>query len=124
MIQLRSVLKVADNSGAKQIKVILVHGGSHRRFGHIGDIVTAAVEGADPNGTVKNKQIIKAVVVRTRKETRRSDGTYVRFDDNATVIIDSIAGKLPLGTRIFGPIAREVKDAGFAKIASLAPEVV
>ncbi|NCP46956.1 50S ribosomal protein L14 [Candidatus Collierbacteria bacterium CG1_02_44_10] len=124
MIQLRSVLKVADNSGAKQIKVILVHGGSHRRFGHIGDIVTAAVEGADPNGTVKNKQIIKAVVVRTRKETRRSDGTYVRFDDNAAVIIDSIAGKLPLGTRIFGPIAREVKDAGFAKIASLAPEVV
>ena len=124
MIQLRSVLKVADNSGAKLIKVILVHGGSSRRFGYIGDIVTAAVEGADPNGAVKDKQVVKAVVVRTRKETRRDDGSYIRFDENAAVIIDSIASKQPLGTRIFGPIAREVKDAGFAKIASLAPEVV
>ncbi len=124
MIQLRSVLNVADNSGAKLIKVILVHGGSHRRFGFVGDIVTAAVEGADASGTVKDKQVVKAVIVRCRKETGRSDGTYVRFDDNAAVIIDSIAGKLPLGTRIFGPIAREVKDRGFAKIASLAPEVV
>src|SRR3989339_1946540 len=104
MIQLRSVLKVADNSGAKQVKVILVHGGSHRRFGYIGDIVTAAVEGADTNGTVKDKQVVKAVVVRTRKETRRQDGTYVRFDDNAAVIIDSIAAKNPIGTRIFGPV--------------------
>jgi large subunit ribosomal protein L14 len=124
MIQLRSVLNVADNSGAKQIKVILVHGGSRRRFGYIGDVVTAAVEGADNNGAVKNKQVVKAVVVRTRKETRREDGSYIRFDENAAVIIDSIAGKQPLGTRIFGPIAREVKDAGFSKIASLAPEVV
>jgi len=124
MIQLRSVLKVADNSGAKLIKVILVHGGSRRRFGYVGDIVTAAVEGADTNGAVKNKQVVKAVVVRTRKETRRDDGTYLRFDDNAAVIIDSISSKQPLGTRIFGPVAREVKDAGFAKIASLAPEVV
>ncbi len=124
MIQLRSVLKVADNSGAKQIKVILVHGGSRRRFGYIGDVVTAAVEGADANGAVKDKQVVKAVVVRTRKETRRDDGSYIRFDENAAVIIDSIASKQPLGTRIFGPIAREVKDAGFAKIASLAPEVV
>jgi large subunit ribosomal protein L14 len=124
MIQLRSVLNVADNSGAKLVKVILVHGGSRRRFGCIGDVVTAAVEGAETNGTVKDKQVVKAVIVRTRKETRRADGTYVRFDDNAAVIIDSIAGKQPLGTRIFGPIAREVKDAGFAKIASLAPEVV
>ena len=124
MIQLRSVLKVADNSGAKLIKVILVHGGSHRRFGHVGDIVTAAIEGADNNGTVKDKQVVKAVVVRTRKEIRRPDGTFVRFDDNAAVIIDNMASRLPLGTRIFGPIAREVKDAGFAKIASLAPEVV
>jgi large subunit ribosomal protein L14 len=124
MIQLRSVLNVADNSGAKLVKVILVHGGSRRRFGYIGDVVTAAVEGADANGAVKNKQVVKAVVVRCRKETRRDDGTYVRFDDNAVVIIDSIAGKQPLGTRVFGPIAREVKDAGFAKIASLAPEVV
>lgn len=124
MIQLRSVLNVADNSGAKQIKVILVHGGSKRRFGYVGDIVTAAVEGADSNGSVKDKQVVKAVVVRTHKETRRPDGTFVRFDDNAAVIIDSISSKQPLGTRIFGPIAREVKDAGFAKIASLAPEVV
>jgi len=124
MIQLRSVLNVADNSGAKLVKVILVHGGSHRRFGFVGDIVTAAVEGADASGTVKDKQVVKAVIVRCRKETGRSDGTYVRFDDNAVVIIDSIASKLPLGTRIFGPIAREVKDRGFAKIASLAPEVV
>lgn len=124
MIQLRSVLNVADNSGAKLVKVILVHGGSHKRFGYVGDIVTAAVEGSEPNGTVKDKQVIKAVVVRCRKETRRPDGTYVRFDDNAVVIIDSIAGKQPLGTRIFGPIAREVKDAGFTKIASLAPEVL
>lgn len=124
MIQLRSVLNVADNSGAKLVKVILVHGGSHRRFGFVGDIVTAAVEGAEPNGNVKDKQVVKAVVVRCRKETGRPDGTYVRFDDNAVVIIDSIAGKQPLGTRIFGPIAREVKDRGYAKIASLAPEVV
>lgn len=124
MIQLRSVLKVADNSGAKLVKVVLVHGGSRRRFGYIGDVVTAVVEGADTNGNVKDKQVVKAVVVRTRKETRREDGSYIRFDENAAVIIDSIAGKQPLGTRIFGPIAREVKDAGFNKIASLAPEVV
>ena len=124
MIQLRSVLKIADNSGAKEIRVIHVHGGTFRRFGRIGDVVTGAVEGADTNGAVKDKQVVKAVLVRSRKETRRDDGTYVRFDDNAAVIIDSIAGKQPLGTRIFGPIAREVKDAGFAKIASLAPEVV
>lgn len=124
MIQLRSVLNIADNSGAKQIKVVLVHGGSRRKFGYVGDIVTAVVEGADTNGTVKDKQVVKAVIVRCRKETKRPDGTYIRFDDNAAVIIDSIAGKQPLATRIFGPIAREVKDAGFAKIASLAPEVV
>lgn len=124
MIQLRSVLSVADNSGAKLVKVILVHGGSRVRFGYVGDIVTAAVEGSSTNGAVKDKQVVKAVIVRTRKETRRPDGTCVRFDDNAVVIIDSIAGKQPLGTRIFGPIAREVKDAGFTRIASLAPEVV
>ncbi len=124
MIQLRSVLKVADNSGAKLVKVALVHGGSRRRFGYIGDVVTAVVEGADTNGAVKDKQLVKAVIVRTRKETRRPDGSYIRFDENAAVIIDSISGKQPLGTRIFGPIAREVKDAGFSKIASLAPEVV
>lgn len=124
MIQLRSVLVPADNSGAKSLMVILVHGGSRRRFGYVGDVVTAAVLEAESNGTVKDKQVVKAVIVRTHKETRRADGTYVRFDDNAAVIIDSIAGKNPIGTRIFGPVAREVKDAGFAKIASLAPEVL
>lgn len=124
MIQLRSNLIVADNSGAKKIKVILVHGGSRRRFGYIGDIVTAAVEGADAQGQIKDKTIVKAVIVRTRKETSRPDGTYIRFDDNAAVILESIASKAPIGTRIFGPIAREIKDKGFAKIASLAPEVL
>ncbi len=124
MIQIRSILIPADNSGAKSLRVALVHGGSRRRFGYVGDIVTAVVLAADSNGAVKDKQVVKAVIVRTHKETRRPDGSYVRFDDNAAVIIDSIAGKNPIGTRIFGPIAREVKDAGFAKIASLAPEVL
>jgi len=124
MIQLRSNLSVADNSGAKKLKVILVHGGSKRRFGRLGDIVTAAVEGADPNGQVKDKAVVKAVIVRTKKETPRPDGTYIRFDDNAAVVLESIASKNPIGTRIFGPIAREIKDKGFAKIASLAPEVL
>ncbi len=124
MIQLRSVLNVADNSGAKKLNVILVHGGSRRRFGHVGDVVTASVEGADPLGQIKDKQVIKAVIVRTRKERGRSDGTYVRFSDNAAVIIESIPTKEPIGTRIFGPVAREVKERGFVKIASLAPEVV
>jgi len=124
MIQLRSNLIVADNSGAKKIKVILVHGGSRRRFGHIGDIVTAAVEGVDTQGQIKDKTIVKAVIVRTKKETGRPDGTHIRFDDNAAVILESIDSKTPIGTRIFGPIAREIKDLGFAKIASLAPEVL
>lgn len=124
MIQIRSVLTPADNSGAKSLRVALIHGGSRRRFGYIGDIVTAIVMEAEPNGTVKDKQVVKAVIVRTAKETRRPDGTYIRFGDNAAVIIDSIAAKNPVGTRIFGPIAREVKEAGFAKIASLAPEVL
>jgi large subunit ribosomal protein L14 len=124
MIQLRSILQLADNSGAKKLRVALIHGGSKRRFGYVGDIVTAVVEGAEPYGAISNKQVVKAVVVRTRKEIRRQDGSFVRFDDNAAVIIDSIAGKTPLGTRIFGPIAREVKDKGFTKIASLAPEVL
>ena len=124
MIQLRTMLNVADNSGAKMLRVILVHGGSRRRFGHVGDVVTAAVEGADPLGQTKYKEVIKAVIVRTRKERGRLDGTYVRFSDNAAVVIESIASKEPIGTRIFGPVAREVKDRGFIKIASLAPEVV
>lgn len=124
MIQIRTILTAADNSGARGLRVVLIHGGSRRRFGYVGDVVTAIVMEAEPNGTVKDKQVVKAVVVRTHKETRRPDGTCVRFDDNAAVIIDSIAGKTPVGTRIFGPIAREVKDAGFVKIASLAPEVL
>jgi large subunit ribosomal protein L14 len=123
MIQLRSVLKPADNSGAKRLRVILVHGGSHRRFGHVGDIVTAAVDQAEPNTYVTDGTMVKAVIVRTRKEIRRKDGTYVRFSDNAAVVIDPKT-KEPLGTRVFGPIAREVKDLGYSKIASLAPEVL
>jgi len=124
MIQLRSRLNLADNSGAKGLNVILVHGGSRRKFGHLADIVSAAVERADPNGVVKDKQVVKAVVVRTKKEQRRPDGSYIRFDDNAAVIIDGIATKNPIATRIFGPVAREVKEAGFSRIASLAAEVL
>ena len=124
MIQIRSVLVSADNSGAKSLRCALIHGGSRRKKGSVGDIITAIVMEAEPNGAVKDKQVVKAVVVRTHKEIGRKDGTYVRFDDNAAVIIDSISGKNPVGTRIFGPVAREVKDAGFAKIASLAPEVL
>ncbi len=124
MLQLRTVLTPADNSGAKKLRLIMIHGGSFRKFGYVGDIITASVIAADSHGQVKAGEVVKAVIVRTKKETRRSDGSYIRFDDNAAVIIDSIAGKNPRGTRIFGPIAREVKDAGFAKIASLAPEVL
>ena len=124
MLQLRSIIKLADNSGAKRIRIMLVHGGSKRRFGHVGDIVTGSILAADPHSDLKKGQVIKAVIVRTRKETGRSDGTYIRFDDNAGVVIDGIISKNPLGTRVFGPIAREVKDRGFAKIASLAPEVL
>lgn len=124
MIQLRSRLKLADNSGARALKVIQVHGGNGRKYGYVGDMITAAVDQADPNGAVKDGQVVKAVLVRARKEKRREDGTYIRFDDNAAVIIDNMANKNPVGTRVFGPIAREVKEAGFAKIASLAPEVL
>ena len=124
MIQLRSVLHVADNSGAKKLRVIQVHGGSKRKFGYVGDIVAASVIQADANGTVKKGEKVKAVIVRTRKETRRANGEYVRFDDNAAVIIESRKNNNPIGTRVFGPIAREVKDKGYNKIASLAPEVL
>jgi large subunit ribosomal protein L14 len=123
MIQLRSVLQVADNSGARQIRVIQVHGGSVRRFGKVGDVVSASVIAADPKGTVKKGDKVKAVVVRTVKEKRRNNGEYIRFDDNAAVIIESRDNPNPIGTRVFGPIAREVKERGFSKIASLAPEV-
>src|SRR5258708_8278149 len=124
MIQLRTVLHVADNSGAKKIRVIQVNGGSHRRFGYVGDLVTASVIMADPQGTVKKGEKIKAVIVRTRKEYRRVSGEYIRFDDNAAVIVESLKSEAPIGTRVFGPIAREVKESGFDKIASLAQEVL
>ncbi|MCB9813053.1 MAG: 50S ribosomal protein L14 [Pseudomonadales bacterium] len=124
MIQLRSVLHITDNSGAKKIRVIQVHGGSKRRFGHVGDIVAASVIASDATGTIKKGELVKAVIVRTRKEIRRNSGEYVRFDDNAAVIVESRKSPTPIGTRVFGPIAREVKNRGFSKIASLAQEVL
>jgi len=124
MIQLRSILKSADNSGAKKIRVILVHGGSKRRFGHIGDLITGSAIEVLPNGQVKKGEILKALIVRTRKEHRRSDGSYVRFDDNAAVVLENVKNKEPKGTRIFGPIPREIKQLGYSKIASQAQEVL
>jgi len=124
MIQLRSILNIADNSGAKKIRVIQVYGGSRRRFGFVGDLVSASVIVADPNSSIAKGSKVKAVIVRTRKEKRRSNGEYIRFDDNAAVIVESRTSPNPMGTRVFGPIAREVKDKGFSKIASLAPEVL
>lgn len=124
MIQLRSVLNVADNSGAKKIRVIQVYGGSRRRFGAVGDVVVASVISADPGSNLKRGEKVRAVIVRTAKEKRRANGEYLRFDENAAVIIQARDSKDPLGTRVFGPVAREVKDKGFNKIASLAPEVL
>jgi large subunit ribosomal protein L14 len=122
MLAPRSYLKVADNSGAKSLSVIGLGKGSGKRFAKLGDVVTCAVKGAVPNSQVKNHEIIKAVIVRTRKETKRKDGTYIRFSENAAVVIDN--NGIPKGTRIFGPIGIEIKRKGFAKIASLAKEVV
>jgi len=124
MIQLRTTLNLADNSGAKKLRVILVHGGSRKKFGHIADLVTAAVIQADPQSQVKKGEKVKAIIVRTKKETRRKDGSYIRFSDNAAVILENLSSKTPIATRIFGPIAREIKDSGYSKIASLAPEVL
>lgn len=124
MIQLRSVLQVADNSGAKRLRVIQVHGGSKRRFGYVGDVVAASVIASDAKGTLKKGEKVKAVIVRTHKEFRRDNGEYIRFDDNAAVIIEARDKVDPIGTRVFGPVAREVKNKGFHKIASLAPEVL
>lgn len=121
MVQHRSMLKVADNSGAKLIQVIQPLGGSGKRKARLGEIAVGVVKLADPNGQVKDGEIIKALVVRTRKEKRRDDGSYIKFDDNACVVIDN-DGNLR-ATRVFGPIAREVRDAGYSKIVSLAPEV-
>jgi len=123
LIQLRSILKPADNVGAKKLRVIGIHGGFKRRFGRIGDIVTCSVIQASPAGNIKKGEKVKAVIVRTRKEISRADGSYIRFDDNAAVIIENLKNKQPLGTRIFGPIAREIKELGFEKIVSLASEV-
>jgi large subunit ribosomal protein L14 len=124
MIQQRSILVPADNSGAKALRVIHVFGGSKRKFAGLGDVVNAVVLNAIPTGQVKDGEIVKVVSVRTRKEVRRQDGSYVRFSDNAGVVIDNPKDKNPRATRIFGPIGREVKDAGFDKIASMAVEVV
>ena len=122
MIQQESMLRVADNTGAKEVLVIRVLGGSGRRYGSLGDVVVATVKDAIPGGTVKKGEVVKAVVVRTRKENRRTDGTYIRFDDNACVIIND--QEQPRGTRIFGPVGRELRDRRFMRIVSLAPEVL
>lgn len=124
MIQLRSILTVADNSGARKLRVILVHGGSKRRFGRIGDFVTASVIDSQPHSQVKNGTVVKALIIRTKKEFRRCDGSYIRFDDNAAVILENVATKEPQASRVFGPIAREIKNLGYHKIASLAPEIL
>ena len=122
MIQQESFLKVADNTGAKEIKCIRVLGGSGRKFGNIGDVIVASVRKSTPGGTVKKGEVVKAVIVRSAKGVRRNDGTYVRFDDNAAVLID--ANGNPKGTRVFGPVARELRDRKYLKIASLAPETL
>jgi large subunit ribosomal protein L14 len=122
MIQQESRLVVTDNSGAKEILCIRVLGGSGRRYANVGDVIVATVKQAAPNGTVKKKSVVKAVVVRTRNQIRRADGSTIKFDDNAAVIIDD--AKLPRGTRIFGPVPRELRDQGYARIISLAPEVL
>ena len=122
MIQQETYLKVADNTGAKEIKTILVLGGSKRKFGNIGDVIVASVRKAQPGGTVKKGEVVKAVIVRSSKGVRRPDGSYVRFDDNAAVFIRD--DKNPRGTRIFGPVARELRDKDYMKILSLAPEVL
>ncbi|MBQ8237001.1 MAG: 50S ribosomal protein L14 [Oscillospiraceae bacterium] len=122
MVQMESYLKVADNTGAKEIHCIRVLGGSKRKYGNIGDVIVASVRKAAPGGTVKKGEVVKAVIVRSKRGLRREDGTYVRFDENAAVIIKE--DKNPKGTRIFGPVARELREKDFMKILSLAPEVI
>ena len=122
MIQQESFLKVADNTGAKEIKCIRVLGGSKRKYGNIGDVIVASVRKSTPGGQVKKGEVVRAVIVRSAKGVRRADGTYVRFDDNAAVLIKD--DKNPRGTRIFGPVARELRDKDYMKILSLAPEVI
>ena len=122
MVQQQSILKVADNTGAKEIMVIRCLGGSYRKYAKIGDVIVASVKTATPGGVVKKGDVVKAVVVRTKKSTKRADGSYIRFDENAAVILKEDG--TPKGTRIFGPIARELRDKGYMKILSLAPEVL
>lgn len=122
MIQQQSILKVGDNTGAKEIMCIRVLGGHHRKFGNIGDVIVASVKKAAPGGTVKKGDVVKAVIVRTKRGLRRDDGSYIRFDENAAVLIKD--DKTPRGTRIFGPVARELRDHDYMKIISLAPEVL
>jgi len=122
MIQPQTILKVADNSGAKRLMAIKVLGGSHRKFANIGDIVVCSVKEATPGGVVKKGDVVKAVIVRSKRGTRRSDGSYIKFDENAAVIVKE--DKSPRGTRIFGPVARELREKDFMKIISLAPEVI
>jgi large subunit ribosomal protein L14 len=122
MIQAETRLKVADNSGARQVLCIKVLGGSKRRYARVGDVIVVTVKEAVPNGTVKKGEVVRAVVVRCKKEVRRGDGSYIKFDDNAAVIIDNQGN--PRGTRIFGPVARELRDKRYMKIVSLAPEVI
>ena len=122
MIQAETRLKVADNSGARKVACIKVLGGSKRRYAHVGDVIVCSVKEAIPNGAIKKGEVLRAVVVRTKKEVRRADGSYIKFDDNAAVIIDPQGN--PRGTRIFGPVARELRDQRYMKIVSLAPEVL
>ena len=122
MIQAQTILNVADNSGAKRLMCFKVLGGTRRRYASVGDIVVASVKESTPEGAVKKGEVVKVVIVRTRKEIRREDGSYIKFDKNAGVVID--AQKNPVGTRIFGPVASELRDKGFSKIISLAPEVI
>ena len=123
MIQQESRLNVADNSGAREVLVIQVVGGTRRKYGGVGDVVVATVKKAVPNSQVKKSSIVKAVIVRTRKEYRREDGSHIAFDDNAAVLLDT-DGRNPVGTRVFGPVARELREKGFSRIMSLAPEVL
>ena len=122
MVQMESYLKVADNTGAKEIHCIRVLGGSKRKYGNIGDVIVASVRKATPGGTVKKGEVVKAVIVRSKRGVRREDGSYVRFDENAAVIIKEVRN--PRGTRIFGPVARELREKDYMKILSLAPEVI
>jgi large subunit ribosomal protein L14 len=123
MIKDETRLKVADNSGARVLSVIRILGGSRRKYGRVGDVVVASVKQANPQGAVKKSEVVKAVVVRVAKEWRREDGSYIRFDDNAAVVLDTDS-RNPKGTRIFGPVARELREKGYMKIVSLAPEVL